>query len=157
MSGSFRGTKVPFRGAGDAVLAIYAGRKGRAHDPLAQDALQKDVAGASVPPRRPTCSAPRRGVSASPKRSASLCYGSPGGSAKTPVQWRCHARVVMRGSSHHSSGFSPYLSPGGNCDTRLLVDSFFFFTLVLCTSSSTSNYYYYYSVRVLLLLLLTER
>ena len=29
------------------------------------------------------------------------------------------ARVVMRGSSHHSSGFSPYLSPGGNCDTRL--------------------------------------
>ena len=29
------------------------------------------------------------------------------------------ARVVMRGSSHHSSGFSPYLSPGWNCDTRL--------------------------------------
>ena len=29
------------------------------------------------------------------------------------------ARVVMRGSSHHSSGFSPYLSPGRNCDTRL--------------------------------------
>ena len=54
MSGSFRGTKVPFRGAGDAVLAIGAGRKGRAYDPRAQDALQRDVAGAGVPPLRPT-------------------------------------------------------------------------------------------------------
>ena len=70
-------------------------------------------------PRRPYTASPAARLTYLTLALAVPCVSFPRIKCEKLFQSNGDARVVMRGSSHHSSGFSPYLSPGGNCDTRL--------------------------------------